>query len=209
MPFLSSRRQFLLLAGSAVHLRASRDDFWNTKPPSEWDAGEIYKLMNRSPWAHLVQAFVPSEDLDLINDFPGNHDAPRHRVPPELGSKGVVTWESAQPIREAMKSATSPGLDNYYVVGVYGIPTEGLSLLDLQFYAVLSSTGKPRWTVRAADARELIRTTGAVYEFDFPKFDAPIGPNSRDITFEALFGKWTIRTTFKPRSMRYQGRPAL
>jgi hypothetical protein len=208
-PSLLSRRQFVLLAGSAARLGASRDDFWNTKPPSEWGAGEIYGLMNRSPWAHAVQAVVPGEASILINDFPGGHGSPKHRPPPELGSKGVVTWESAQPIRDAMKTPKSPGLENYYVIGVDGIPTEGLSVLDLRFYAMLSSTGKPTWSVRAADARELIRTTSVVYAFDFPKFEAPIGPNSKGITFEALFGKWMIRTTFKPTNMLYQGRRAL
>jgi hypothetical protein len=191
-----------------VSLGAGRDDFWNTKPPSEWDAGEIYRLMNRSPWAHGVQAFVPGEEY-LINDPLAQRRATKQRAPPELGSKGVVTWESAQPVHDAMKTATSPGIENYYVIGVDGIPTEGLSVLDLRFYAVLSSTGKPRWTVKAADAREVIRTNSVVYEFDFPKFDAPIGPNSRDIIFEALFGKWKIGATFSPRNMLYHGRPAL
>jgi hypothetical protein len=140
---------------------------------------------------------------------PKTHAVTRGGAPAEFGSKGVVTWESAQPIRDAMKTATSPVLENYYVVGVEGIPTEGFSLPHLRAHAVLSSTGKPRWNVGATDARELIRTTGVVYEFAFPKSDAPIGPNSRDIIFEALFGKWRIGAKFKPRDMLYHGRPAL
>jgi hypothetical protein len=206
-PSILSRRQLVLLVGSAVRLGAGRDDFWNTKPPSEWDAGEIYRLMNRSPWAHAVQAFITGEEWDNMN--PRTHGVTRGGVPPEYGAKGVVTWESAQPIRDAMKTATAPVLENHYAVGVEGIPTGGFSVSHLRAYALLSSTGRPKWTVGATDARELIRTSGVVYEFVFPKSDAPIGRTIRDLTFEALFGKWTIRTTFKPRTMLYHGRPAL
>jgi hypothetical protein len=206
-PSFITRRQFLLLAGSALRLGASRDDFWNTKPPSEWDAGEMYRLMNRSPWANAVQAFIPGEEWESMN--PRTHGVTKQGAPPEYGSKGVVTWESAQPIRDAMKTATAPVYQNYYVVGVDGIPTEGAPASKLREFAVLSSAGKPRWTVGATDARELIRTPSVLYEFAFPKSKAPIGPNSRDIVFEAVFGKWTIRTTFKPRNMLYHGRPAL
>ena len=37
-----SRREFLLLAGAAAWVEAADKDFWNSKPPSEWDTGEIY-----------------------------------------------------------------------------------------------------------------------------------------------------------------------
>ena len=186
-------------------LPATRDDFWNTKPPSEWNAGEIYTLMNRSPWANAVQAWNPIQEMAYLRRAEmKNTGAPRG-----VGPKGVVTWESAQPIRDAMKTATPPEFENSYVLGVDGIPAGGRSADTLRESAVLNFTGKPRWTVGATNARELIRATGVVYEFAFSKSATPIARNSGDIVFEVSFGDWKIRTTFEPKNMLYQGRLAL
>jgi hypothetical protein len=71
---LLSRRQLFLLAGAAARLEGSESGFWNSKPAAQWSAGDIYRLANHSPWVNPVQAW--------------------------FGPKGVVTWESAQPMRE-------------------------------------------------------------------------------------------------------------
>ncbi len=55
-----TRRDALLLAGSiwigSTRLHASSGDFWNKKPPSEWSADEVSRLLNKSPWAKEVTA---------------------------------------------------------------------------------------------------------------------------------------------------------
>ena len=100
------------------------------------------------------------------------------------------------------------GVEKYHVLGVGNIPAGDFSVAELGSNAVLSSTRKPRWAVGATEARELVRATGIVCEFFFPKAEASIGPKSGDILFEALFGRWTIRTAFKSEEMIYRGRPA-
>ena len=103
-----TRRQLFLMAGATSGLLAADEDFWNTKPVAEWSAGEIYRLMNRSPWANPVQWWRPSPQV------PSSDQRPRS----QLGAKGVVTWESAQPIRDAMKISLPPVFANLYVIGV-------------------------------------------------------------------------------------------
>ena len=40
----------------------------------------------------------------------------------EWGPKGVVTWESAKPLRDALKTRLPRIFANCYVIGVDGIP---------------------------------------------------------------------------------------
>jgi len=95
---LFKRREFLLLAGTATCVGAADKDFWNSRPPSEWDTGEIYSLMNSSPWAKTVRWWGPPSPLE-------NGLAKSGKVGglPQKGPKTVITWESAPPVRDAMK----------------------------------------------------------------------------------------------------------
>jgi hypothetical protein len=194
-PFILNRRQLFLLGAAAARLAAAEDDFWNTKPSAEWNAGDIYRLMNHSPWAKPVQWWHP---------FPTPIEPP---IRSQLGPKGVVTWESAQPIRDAQKAPLPRVLANFYVIGVDGIPLGNHSAGYLRRFAVLRSHGRPKWAVGASVARELIRNS-SVYAFGFSKA-AAIGPDTADLVFEMHFGQWMIQTKFKPRDMLYHGGLAL
>jgi hypothetical protein len=57
-PRILTRRGALLLAGSGIVSlgRLYAGDFWDKKPPSQWDADEIEKLLHKSPWAKEVTA---------------------------------------------------------------------------------------------------------------------------------------------------------
>jgi hypothetical protein len=186
-PPILSRRQLLLLAGSAVRLGASRDDFWNTKPPSEWDAGEIYRLMNRSPWASTV---------DVKRLTPGE----------TLMAKAVVTWESALPICDALKIAAVPEFADHYVIGVDGAATGGNSAEYLR-YAALRASGQPKWTW-ATSVREVIRSS-PVYQFSFLRSAAPIGPKTREVVFLLNLRPGYLAARFKPDQMLYHGQLTL
>jgi hypothetical protein len=61
-----TRRGALLIVGSGMaswgRLYATSGDFWDKKPPSQWDAEQIEKLLHKSPWAKEVTAqLVPGE----------------------------------------------------------------------------------------------------------------------------------------------------
>jgi hypothetical protein len=210
-PFPLSRRQLLFLAGTALGIAATDGDFWNTKPPAEWLASDIYRLMNDSPWAVSTNWWEIPENGWLTED------------PRRSGPKVVVTWAGAQPICDALKNPPRPGDAPFYVIGVDGIPPEGLSRGDMKRLAVLRSSGKPKWNVRAAVAREVIRNS-SIYEFGFPKPAAPIGADTVEVSFEIDFGtqtgfrgmthaqqgvQWSLQAKFKPKDMMYHGKLAL
>src|ERR1019366_7615267 len=126
---------------------------------------------------------------------------------PQLGVKGVVTWESAPPVRDALRTPWAPVFANYYVIGVDGIATGGLSASYLRQFAVLRSPGKPKWTVGASGGRELVRSS-PICQFAFSRAAAPIGPDTGEVVFEMDLGEWMIETKFKPREMLYHGQLA-
>ena len=199
-----SRRQLFLLAGAAARLGASEPDFWNSKPATEWSTGDIYRLANHSPWANPVQSWVHSYFRGGV--FNAGTFPP---LPAEWGPKGVITWESAQPIRDALKTRLPRVFATSYVIGVDGIPLGNARSADyLRQYTVLQSKGKVKWTVRAWVARELIRNS-VVYAFGFPKSAAPIDPDTSEIHFQTQFGRYMIQTKFRPRDMLYHGQLAL
>jgi hypothetical protein len=198
-----SRRQLLVLAGAAARLAAAEQDFWDTKPPEEWSVADIYQLVNRSPWAKPVRGFV--------RPAPRGPDlAPRGRppLPDPVGPNGVVTWESSQAVRDALKTPLPGALADCYVIGVDGIPLGTASTDDLQSSAALHSSGKVKWTVRAQVVLELIRTS-PVYALGFSRTAAPIGLDSGEIVFDAQFGRWLVEARFEPRKMLYHGQLAV
>jgi hypothetical protein len=199
-PFFS-RREILLLAGTAACAGAADKDFWNSKPPSEWDAGEIYSLMNSSPWAKTVSWQGPPTPTH-------NGLARSGKIGglPEVGPKAVVPWESAPPVRDAMKTPSAPVYANFYVIGVDAIPDA--DSYDLKKYAHLHCAGKSKWSVSAFGAHTLVRTS-LVYEFSFPRAAAPIGPDTGEVIFEIDLGEWLVQSKFKTQDMLYRGRLAL
>jgi hypothetical protein len=197
---LLTRRQLLLLAGTAACVEAADKDFWNSKPPSEWEIGEIYTLMNNSPWAKTVSWQGP---LTLSEHSRGVQEGNMRLV----GPKAVVTWESAPPIRDALKTPSVPLDADFYVIGVDTIPNAD-EYDYLEMYAHLRCDGKSKWNLKAFAMHELIRNS-MVYQFTFPRSAAPIGPDTGEVIFEIASGTWMIQSRFKPKEMLYHGQLAL
>jgi hypothetical protein len=203
-PLPLSRRQLFLLACAAARLAAADEDFWDTKPPGEWSIADIYQLVNRSPWAKPVRGF--------LRPAPGPPDlAPKRNgkpMPMPVVPQGVVTWESSQPIRDALKTLLPSVFTDCYVIGVDGIPLGTASTDYLLKTAALHSYGKVKWTARPQVVRELIRTS-PVCALGFSRATAPIGPDSGEIVFEAEFQRWLVESRFDPRKMLYHGQLAV
>lgn len=204
VPSPITRRQLVFLAGAAVRLGATEPDFWNDKPASEWSTADCYRLANRSPWADPVQSWAYASNR-LAASAAGVPWPPAS----QWGPKGVVTWESARPIREAFKSSLPYIFANTYVIGVDGIPRGSAgSLSSLRQFTVLRSKGKQKWTVRASVARELVRNS-VVCAFGFPRGAAPIDEDISEVVFETQFGRWLVQAKFRPKDMLYHGELAL
>jgi hypothetical protein len=199
---LFSRRKLLLMAGTAACANSADKDFWNSKPPSEWDMGEIYSLMNTSPWAKTVSWWGPKTPLEN-----GLGRGAKIGGMPLEGPKAVITWESAPPVRDAMKTSLAPVYANFYVIGVDTIPNAD-DYDDLKKYAHLSCVGMSKSSVRAFGVHKLVRTS-LVYEFSFSRATTPIGPDTREVIFEIDFGEWRIQSRFKTKDMLYRGQLAV
>ena len=133
-----NRRSVLLLAAGAGftslnRLSAFSSDFWNKKDPEEWSGTEIDELTNKSPWAKEVAVSAPSQGGGGGRGglgFPGLGGGGRRGGGgggggmPGQSFKGIVRWESAKPILDALKTPLPEGFANHYVISVGGIPLD-------------------------------------------------------------------------------------
>src|SRR5271157_5929125 len=164
-----SRRTALTLAAAGGlpvwrRLCASTADFWNRKPPSQWSAEEIQRLLNDSPWAKRVTARYAAGEEPVP---PAGHSHgtwtekspplppvgwPRQPVPSGKTTaspyKGTLRWESAQPILDAIPAPLPDALANHYAIVVTGIPwlpAHGSPAPDaenLKMYTTLQAHGR-------------------------------------------------------------------
>lgn len=198
-PSVLSRRRALLLTGAAAaQLGASNLDFWNTKPVREWSVADIYQLTNRSPWAKQVQWWGPP--LQTADTVPSKM--------PAVLPNAVVVWESARPIRDALKSGLPAVFVDHYVVSFDGPTLSDETLRSLAAETVLETKSKAKVKARAALVGRLVRNSVA-YAFGFPTKAVPIGPDCDEVIFQTQFGIWMLKATFKPKEMLYHGELAV
>ncbi len=123
------------LAGGLAPVCSWAKEFWNEKKPSDWTAGEIDLLLNKSPWAkEAVISYYGGQNGPLSNSLPGERSrssrnassstSPSAVSPAEW--KAIIRWESALPLREALKAAPSPDLEKFYILNMVGdVPSVG------------------------------------------------------------------------------------
>jgi hypothetical protein len=62
------------MAGAAALILAAliwgANDPWKTKPFAQWDANDLHKVMNDSPWAKLVQIPATWKSTDAVGEVP-------------------------------------------------------------------------------------------------------------------------------------------
>jgi len=132
-------RRSALLAGLGFPLGAitfpaaalpSRD-FWNDRKPEDWTSSEVKELLTKSPWAKDASI----TDNAQIGNM-GNARAPVGRRSSSGGAgqaagstgipsakiqwKAIVRWESALPVREALKKSAPKDVEEFYVLNVIG-----------------------------------------------------------------------------------------
>jgi hypothetical protein len=132
-----TRREILMLSLAAVPaFCAPAGEFWNTKKPEDWSEEEIQEILTRSPWAKegAVSVFGGSGGSLLnrngaMNRSGNMSSSGRQRASTtqtqsgdsvDLRYKAIVRWQSALPIREALKEKPRPGLADSYILAVVG-----------------------------------------------------------------------------------------
>ncbi len=211
---MPSRRAFLITALASPLFAAS--DFWNTTDPSTWTEEEIILMTSKSPWARAtVPGFRGSADPTGMSSGEGGRGGRGGGAHHMAGPQNVtVRWESAQPIRDALRAPLSPEFDGHYVISVTNlpIPPRGRGpedspddVLDrLQNGTTLQVKGKD-----PGEAGIARRTRIGSILFGFSKDYLPLSPSDREIIFKLDTTQMTLQARFDAKEMMYHGKLAV
>ncbi len=240
-----------------VRLYASSPDFWNKKQPADWSAEEIQQLTTHSPWAKEVTA-ESSQGGGGMGGRGGGWGGGgggwggggmgggggwgggmggRGRGGGGRGGgrgggqpvKGMVRWESAKPILEALKTKLPDSFADHYVISVSGFPMmsgrrrwqgqggdegEGQQnapspqeMLDrLKSFTSLEPKDKP---IAQPGVVERQKDDNTVLLFGFSKQTLALSPGDKEVTFSTRLGRLTVKTKFNLKEMLYHGELAV
>jgi len=163
-------RRGILLIAATLRLSAGDSDFWNRKEPSEWSPDEVDRLITKSPWA---------KEITVSQEQSGQ----KRRRSVAAQFNGVVRWESAKPVLDAMKAPLPGEFSNHYVISVSGIPMSSLNARNSE-----SSGAEAR--ARQREIESALDRIKAVTRLE-PKGLAPAQPG---IVQETPFGVGETRT---------------
>ena len=222
-----SRRTFVAGLGFAATAYGWAKDFWNDKKPSDWTEDEIQQMLSRSPWAKEASIF-DSATHKGVSSAPyagGIYGSPRYESPdgkslPKVGgSKGwgaTVRWDSALPVRDAMKAAKSADADKNYIIALVGempaasVPSDDDDAAERQ--RKLDVLKESTRLERKDDPLELQRVkiaprtplsaSGTLYYFSRV---LPLTPDDKQVTFVTKVGPLEVKCKFTLRDMLYHG----
>jgi hypothetical protein len=238
---LLTRRSVLLVAGAglaaATRLYGSASDFWNKKPPEQWSADDIQRLITKSPWAKEVTAQSGQSGRfgGLSGPRIGGMGGPRiggmggpgmgrgrgGRGPEGPGSapasKGTIRWESAKPVLEALKTSLPDAFAGHYVISVNGFPLHDRRQRDeeqedmlerLKAFTTLEPKGKRAAQPGVVQQQQAI-AGGASLLFGFSKELLALDRDDKEVTFSTRLGPLALKTKFELKDMVYRGALAL
>ena len=210
---LLTRRNWIALAGTGIaswsRAHGFGKEFWDTKEPDAWSADEIAKLLMKSPWAKTISGERTRRPVGMgapRSRIPGT-GVPRGRPPQVVTNlKGTVVWESAAPVRAALKTKLPDGFEGQYVLGMSGVPlakTDSKAALD-RLRQLTTLEIKNRQPLQAALVH-VLREYGTVYLFAFPKEPLPISRDEKEVVFTTHMGNTLFTAKFNPKDMLYHG----
>ena len=211
------------LAGKPARLLAA--EFWDQRPPEEWSKEEIERLLTKSPWTREASI----SNTALANPFgaPRTVTSRHGRVSsgnpkdeaqiPELTGKwsASVRWDSALPVREALKTKMSIALSENYIINVFGnVPSaapsdqDGADERKAKFDILQERTRLERKN----DPLELERVEpgpatsysppGTLFYFSRA---FPLTPEDKQVTFVTKIGPLEVKCKFMLKEMIYRG----
>ena len=213
------------LSGAAA-LRAWAKDFWNEKKAADWTEDEIQQMLNKSPWAKDASIFDSAAHKGLSTapqtgaaSRRGRTSAPGNATPVPGNPatwKAIVRWESALPVREAVKAAKSKDVEENYILAVIGdIPGVGVPSDDdepSERKAKMDNLIENTRLERRDDPLELQRVkispktlyspAGTLFYFSRV---LPIVPEDKQVTFVTKVGPLEVKCKFTLRDMLYRG----
>ena len=218
-----TRRDLMMLPFAAMPLLAG-GEFWNDKKPEDWTPEQIKELLTRSPWAKegsisvfggsggglLNRGGAMNRNGGMTGTGTGRTRTTTQTTPtsdaPDLRYKAIVRWESALPIRLALKSQPA-GLEDNYLIALVG----DLALADpdenegeresrvdmLKQYTKLDRKGGAIPLVKI----EQVKNVGTV--FYFPRAE-PL--KDGQVTFVTKMGPVEVKCRFNVKEMMFRGK---
>ena len=214
--------------GAAETLSAWTKDFWNDKKAADWTDEEIQQMLTKSPWAKEASIFdsAAHKGLSSAPRMAGTGRRSRgtatntgNPTPSEgypAAWKAVVRWESALPVRDAMKAAKSRDVEENYIIAVIGdipgvaVPTDDDEPAERQ--QKLETLRETTRVERRDDPLELQQAkiaprtsrspAGTLFYFSRV---LPITPEDKQVTFVTKVGPLEVKCKFTLRDMLYRG----
>ncbi len=196
-------------------------DFWNNQDPKDWTDAEIKELLSKSPWAR------PAEIKD--NGQVGSLGPPRSgrggsrsaanrtgagAAPsiPRIEWKAIVRWDSALPVRTALKDFAPKDANDFYVLNVTGNLPSALPPADeaddhgeqayLKEVTTLQHKGDAIHLARIEAAPES-SVSPAGTRFYFSRMLA-LMPEDKEATFVTRIGPLDLKCKFALKDMLYR-----
>jgi hypothetical protein len=227
-----TRRSAILFGlglGGAAAARAWARDFWLDKKPADWTEEEIRQMLTKSPWAkdasifdnaaHKVVARAPRAGGIFRGGAPVTAEGGGNPLP-TVGSTGnwsaTVRWDSALPIRDALKSPPLKGSDENYIIALTGeipavdLPSDDDSASERQqkLDVIKESTRLERKNdpLELQQVKVAPRTHGspAGTWYYFSRV-FPIVPEDKQVIFVTRVGPLEVKCKFTLRDMIYHG----
>ncbi len=236
-----------LLLSAAVLALAAAQQPWKSTDAAQWTSRDVSRILNDSPWAQstgatfaLAQDNTPPPSPTIESPqagMPSPHNAStdgrwdggvgrvNRNGPPSLNV--TVRWESALPVRLALKRTEIPSpftpeqLQKDYIITIEGLVPAGRygpaqldersgdsldvtnpeqMLEGVLRYSRLYPRGKH--PILPEDAK-LDNKTGVLRIF-FPRKD-PLSLKDKEVAFETRFGSLSILKPFRLKDMVFQG----
>jgi len=198
-------------------------EFWNEKKPEDWTEQEVREMLTKSPWAREGDVRVfggaggsllnrngamnRSGNMSSTGRQRGNTTQTTQGDAPDLRYTAIVRWQSALPIREALKEKSMEGVADNYIIAVVGDlamadpdadEAERASRLDMmQQYTKLE---RKNGAIPLANI-EPRKNLGTLFYFSRAE---PI--KDGQVTFETKLGPLEVKCKFTVKDMMYRGK---
>jgi len=228
---LMTRRSAILMGlgvGGAAAVSAWAKDFWNEKKPPDWTEDEIQQMLTKSPWARDASIFDTAAHKGLssaprVGTF-NRRRAVTSATPgsprPSEGSlaswNAIVRWDSALPVRDALRAQKTPDVEENYIIALVGdIPGVGVPSDDdapeerQQKLSVLKENTRlerkddPLELQRVKIAPRTPRSPAGTWFYFSRVF--PLTLEDKQVTFVTKVGPLEVKCKFNLRDMLYRG----
>ena len=195
-------------------------DFWNDRKPEQWTPAEVKELLSKSPWAKDAEV-KDNGEVGSVGAPRAGRRAQTSRTQggtaqsssPKIEWKACVRWDSALPVREALKGAGPKDFEQFYILNVIGNlpnaipsadnPGDQAALAYMKETTKLQHKGDEIHLARLEDAPASELSPAGVW-FYFSRMLA-LMPEDKEATFVTKMGPLEVKCKFTLKDMLYHG----